>query len=156
MKRLRKCLEDPARKCVRMILLTSDAEKVILMLEKNFGGSEKFIEQLKIEARQQKVVKNSSDFLEFSNLVEKLAITVDNIGKRANFSSGTVIKELLKKLPEYLRLQWGQFLVQHNLDDADIYQFATWVRQQNESLKPILIGFRADPARHIPTVPMRQ
>jgi hypothetical protein len=28
---------DPVRRCVRMILLTNDAEKVISMLEKNYG-----------------------------------------------------------------------------------------------------------------------
>jgi Protein of unknown function (DUF1759) len=74
--RLRKCLVDPARRCVRMILLTSNAEKVISMLEKNFGGSDKIINQLKEEARLQKAVISSSDFQEFSNLVENLTVTV--------------------------------------------------------------------------------
>jgi hypothetical protein len=92
MERLRKCLENPARKCVRIFLLTSDAEKVISMLKKNFGGSEKIIEQLKIEARQQKVVKNSGDFLEFSNLIENLAITIDNIEDERIFPEALSLK----------------------------------------------------------------
>jgi hypothetical protein len=88
----------------------------------------------------QKAVKNSSDFQKFSNLVKNLAVTVANIGRSPNFASGIVIKELLKKLPEFLRLQWGQFLIQHNVDDADIFQFATWVRQQNEVTSKVEIG----------------
>jgi hypothetical protein len=70
MERLRKCLLDPARNCVRMILLTNNAEKTIAMLEKNYGGLEKIIEQLMEEVRLQKQVKDSSDFEEFANLEE--------------------------------------------------------------------------------------
>jgi tRNA uridine 5-carbamoylmethylation protein Kti12 len=79
MELLRKCLLDPARSCVRIVLLTNYAEKVISMLEKNYGGFDKIIEQLMEEVRLQKQVKNSSDFQEF--------------------------RELMKKLPEYLCLQ---------------------------------------------------
>jgi hypothetical protein len=43
---------------VRMVLLTNDAEKVISMLERNFGGSNRIIEQLLEEAKLQKSVKN--------------------------------------------------------------------------------------------------
>jgi predicted transcriptional regulator len=50
-------------------------------------------------------VEDSSDFQEFSNLVENLAVTVENVGKKLHFTSSIVIRELLKKLSEYLRLQ---------------------------------------------------
>jgi hypothetical protein len=40
-----------------MILLTSDAKKVISLLEKNFGGSHKIIDQLKEGARPQRQSK---------------------------------------------------------------------------------------------------
>jgi hypothetical protein len=66
MKCLRKCLLKPAKNCVRMILLANNAEKDIAMLEKNYGGFDKIIEQL---------------------------------------MSSIVIRELLKTLPEYLRLK---------------------------------------------------
>jgi hypothetical protein len=57
MERLRKCLL--ARNCVRMILLTNKAEKANAMLEKNYGGFDKIIEQL-----MEKQVKDSSNFQE--------------------------------------------------------------------------------------------
>jgi hypothetical protein len=37
----------------------------------------------------------------------------------------------LKKLPEYLRLQWGQYLLQVRTHDVNIQQFADWVITQN-------------------------
>jgi hypothetical protein len=48
------------------------------------------------------------------------------VKKKSYFTSRIVIRELLKKLPEYLRLQWGQYLVQIRSDDVDIdiQQFA--------------------------------
>jgi hypothetical protein len=64
-------------------------------------------------------VKDFSDFQEFSNLVENLAVTVENVGKTSRFTSSIVIRALLNKLPEYLRLQWGQ----------QIQQFAAWVNK---------------------------
>jgi hypothetical protein len=39
--RLQKCLQDPAKNCVRMILLTNNAQKAI---EKNYGGFDNIIE----------------------------------------------------------------------------------------------------------------
>jgi hypothetical protein len=94
------------------------------LLEKNYGGFDKIIEQLMEEVKLQKQVKNSSGFQEYSNLVESLAMTVENVGKKSRFTSSIVIRELLKKLPEYLCLQWGQHMVQIRSDDVDIQQFA--------------------------------
>jgi hypothetical protein len=68
---------------MRMVLLTNNAEKAIAMLEKNYGVFEKIIEQLMKEVRLQKQVKDSRDFQEFSNLVENLAMTVENVGKKS-------------------------------------------------------------------------
>jgi hypothetical protein len=72
---LRKCLLDLARNYVRMILLTNKAERAIAMLKNNHGGFDKIIEQL----------KDSSDFQEFSHLVENLVVTVENVGEEVAF-----------------------------------------------------------------------
>jgi hypothetical protein len=61
---------EPARNCVRIILLKNNAEIDIAMLEKNYGGFDKIIEQLIEEVRLQKQVKDSRDFQKISNLVE--------------------------------------------------------------------------------------
>jgi hypothetical protein len=71
-------------------------------VENNFGGSIKIIEQLKKDGGSPvaESSKNSSDFQDFYNLVENLAVTVVKIGRYATFASKMVIKELLKKLPD--------------------------------------------------------
>jgi hypothetical protein len=125
---------------VRIILLTNNAEKAIAMIEKNYDAFDKIIEQLMEEIRLLKQVKDSNDFQKCSNLVENLAVTVENVGKKSRFTSSIVIRDLLKKLPEYLRLQWGQYLVQIWSDDVDIKQFATWVLEQNDVISKVEIG----------------
>jgi hypothetical protein len=124
MERFRKCFVDPARNCVRMNLLKNNAEKAIAMLEKNYGEFDKILERLMEEVRLQIQVKDSSDFQEFYHLVENLAVTVENVGTKSHFTNSIVVRKLLKKLPEYLRLQWGQHMVQNRSDD------------ENNSLRP--------------------
>jgi hypothetical protein len=46
-----------------------------------------------------------------------------------------VIRELLKKLPEYLRLQWTH--------DMNIQQLADWVSTQNKIVSKVEIGNEA-------------
>jgi hypothetical protein len=75
-----------------MILPMNNAEKTIAMLEKNCGGFDKIIEQLMEEVKLQKQMKDSSGFQEYSNLVEDLAMTVENVGKKSRFTSSIVIR----------------------------------------------------------------
>jgi hypothetical protein len=51
-----------------------------------------------------------------------------------------MIKELLKKLPEYLRLQWVQFVIQKQLLSTNILQFSKWVSEQNEIVSKVGSG----------------
>jgi hypothetical protein len=46
MQRLRDCLVEPARKFVNMILLTDEAERVIIKLKQNGGNAEMILQQL--------------------------------------------------------------------------------------------------------------
>jgi hypothetical protein len=57
---------------------------------------------------------------------------VEGLGGMSHLTSNLIFKELVKKLPEYLRLQWGQFVVQKQLRSPNIHQFAKWVSEQNE------------------------
>jgi hypothetical protein len=94
----------------------------------------KIIEQLMEEVRLQKQVKDSSDFQEFSNLEENRWKRWEEVA----FTSSILIRELLKKLSEYLRLQWGQHMVQTQ-------QFATWVNEQNDVISKVEVGNEAWP-----------
>jgi hypothetical protein len=73
-------------------------------------------------------VKDSSDFQKLSNLVDNLAVTtVENVGKKSYFTSSIVIRELLKKPPQYLQ------------------QFAAWINEQNDVIFKVEIGNEARP-----------
>jgi hypothetical protein len=50
------------------------------MLDKNYGEVEKIIEQLMKEVKLQNQVKDSSDFQEFPNFVENLALSKKHCG----------------------------------------------------------------------------
>jgi hypothetical protein len=54
---------------------------------------------------------------------------------------------LLKKLPEYLRLQWGQHMVQIRSNDVDIQLFVAWVNKQNDVISKVEIGNEAWPTK---------
>jgi hypothetical protein len=51
-------------------------------------------------------VTNSSSFLEFPNLVENIAVTIKNFGDGAETLQKSNLKNLVNKLPDYLRIQW--------------------------------------------------
>jgi GMP synthase PP-ATPase subunit len=95
----------------KMILLTNDAVKTIGMLKRNYGRSEKIVEQLLKEAKAKKPVTYSNDFQEFSNLVENLSVTVEY---------------------QY------QYLIQVRTHDVNIQQFADWVSTQNEIVSKVV------------------
>jgi hypothetical protein len=65
---------------------------------------------------------------------------VESLDGMSHLITNLIIKELLKKLPEYLRLQWGQFLVQKQLRSPNIHQFAKWVSEQNKIVSEVEIG----------------
>jgi hypothetical protein len=74
--------------------------------------------------------------------MENLAVTVENVGKKSHFTSSIVIRVLLKK---YLRLQWGQHMVQTWSDDVNIQQLEAWVNEQNDVISKVEIGNEARP-----------
>jgi hypothetical protein len=126
-------LEGKARKCVKMVLLTKNTERVIEILRKNYGNPDVILNQLIEEVQQQCPVKESRHFQEFANAaVENLSVNVENFDGMSNLTSNLIIKEFLKKFPEYLRLQWKQFVVQKQLCSPNMHQFAKWVSEQNK------------------------
>jgi hypothetical protein len=76
-------------------------------------------------------------------LVENLSGRVENVGKMSQFTNKIVIREFLKKLPEYLRLQWGLVKIRAHDMNMNIQQFADWVSTQNKIVSKVEIGNEA-------------
>jgi hypothetical protein len=62
MERLRKSLEGKARQCVKIMLLTNNAGRVIEILRSNYGNSDVILNQLIEEVQQQCPVTKSRHF----------------------------------------------------------------------------------------------
>lgn len=129
MQRLRKCLEGPARNCVEMILLTNDAEKVIKILQKNYGNKQTITKQIIDKAKNISAVTNNKTFLQYSNEVENLTYTMKNI-----------IVELLSKLPEYMKFQWALFKRQKGFNKHNLQHYTQWVADQTDTILESEIG----------------
>jgi hypothetical protein len=85
----------PARNFVKMTLLTNDAEKKLWKIREDCGTA--------IGIGQS--TEMSDKFQEFFNLVYNMSLIVENVGEMSQFTNKIATRELLKKLPEYLRLQ---------------------------------------------------
>jgi hypothetical protein len=72
-KRWRECKESKARQCVKMVLLTNNAERVIEIRRRNYGNSDVILNQLIEEVKQQcPVTESIRHFQEFANADENL------------------------------------------------------------------------------------
>jgi hypothetical protein len=130
---LRKCLYGPARDCVKMILLTNDVERAVKILQRNYGNSEIIFEQLMNDVNWSKDVTNSKSFQGFSYMVENEVEISHTTGKE-------LVKLLLMKLPKYLRIQWGSYMLQHNVDRQNIDNFANWIASLDKIVSAVEIG----------------
>jgi uncharacterized protein YjgD (DUF1641 family) len=104
MQRLRDALEEPARSCVEMLLLTDDAERVMSKLKQNFGNKTAVMNQLQEDMHLFPDVHDSSQFLRLSNLVENIFATVSSFGDENEANHKQVLRKLMNKLPDYLKM----------------------------------------------------
>jgi hypothetical protein len=72
---------------------------------KFYEGTNRKCRYFESAVQQQCPVTESRHFPEFANAVENLTVTVENLDGMSHLTNNLIIEELLKKLPEYLRLQ---------------------------------------------------
>jgi CCR4-NOT transcriptional regulation complex NOT5 subunit len=87
-----------------MLLLTDDAERVMRKLKQNFGNTTSIMTQLEEDINQFLDVHDSSQFLRFSNLVENITATVSSLGDENEANHKQVLRKLMNKLPDYLKM----------------------------------------------------
>jgi hypothetical protein len=113
MQRLRDCL-GTARKCVNVIPLTHETERVIIKLNQNFGNAEMILQQLYSDI--------AALLLEFSNLV-----TIKSFGDGADTPQKSILKSLINKLSDYLRIQWAFFGNERDIQFPNLESFLGWI-----------------------------
>jgi hypothetical protein len=125
MERLRKSFGGKARQCVKMMILTNNAEQVIAILRKNYGNSDVILNELIEEKQQQCPVTESRHFQEFANAVENLECHIC----QAIWQLRSCWRSLSIDAPE------GQFVVQKQLRSPNIDQSPGWASKTKLFLK---------------------
>jgi hypothetical protein len=70
-------------------------------------------------------------------MVENLSATVENLSELSHFTGKQLVKELLMKLPKYMRLQWGSFLIQNDVNRQNINAFAECVHSMDKIVSAV-------------------
>jgi hypothetical protein len=77
--RLRKCLRGRAEEVSMLLLVADHDQKIIEILEQNFGKTDFIINDLMTEAKNYQAVKTWGKFLKFGKMVRNLTITLERL-----------------------------------------------------------------------------
>lgn len=123
-----------------MLLFTSNCDRIIQVLERNFGNPTK-VSSLHEHINKFPIVSSSKLFLEFSNLVENTAVTLENFGKSFGILEGrSLVKMFVSKLPDYLKMQWAIYMNENKLLSPNVSDLSDWVNIQNNVVSLVEIG----------------
>lgn len=115
MAKLQKCLKGDALECVRgMMLHPKNVELVIYTLEMRFGRPEYIIESLINKVEIFPTIKDN-DFetcIKFSCQVRNLESTLDQLDAKNYMENPFLLKKIVEKIPNNLKIQWGQVVLQ--------------------------------------------
>ncbi|XP_062542456.1 uncharacterized protein LOC134210423 [Armigeres subalbatus] len=154
MMRLRKCLDGPAKESVEMLLLTNDILRTLDVLKRNYGDSKVILRKVLDKVSNFKFVHDSRGFLEFSNLVENVAVIIGSFQAK-NHDVEAVLGKLLQKLRDYLRMQWGSFQQDYHAPVHNLDGFSAWVRRQVAVVENAHIGQQVSAQENIRPTPVQ-
>jgi hypothetical protein len=83
---------------------------------------------------------NSKSFQEFSNTVKNLSAIVENLGRNITHLWKQLVQILPIKMLELLRIQWGSYWIQHNVERQNIDFFAYWIASLDKNVGAAKIG----------------
>ncbi|KAG5894710.1 hypothetical protein JTB14_034758 [Gonioctena quinquepunctata] len=122
---LQKCLRRDKSAVAGMMICPSIIILAINTLEMRFGRPDQIIETLitLVRAIQPMRDQNLEKLIHFSNHVRNLVETIKSSGHLKN---PQFLKELLGKIPDMLKLQWGDIMYDCG-EEADLNIFSEWL-----------------------------
>ena len=129
------CLRGEAKETVSGMLLAGGKVDVIMnTLKMRFGRPEHIIESILSKIKYLPVIKDSNfdQIVKFSNQVTNLVSTMVTLDYTGHLTNPQLIKDLYCKLPEYLKLKWGEKVAQ-SFGKADLFTFAQFLEQTAEA-----------------------
>ncbi|XP_055604429.1 uncharacterized protein LOC129752685 [Uranotaenia lowii] len=126
--RLRNCLKGDALNAVRSFLIQpSTVPKAINALRLRFGQPQFVISALKEKIHSMPCLKVDymDKLIDFSLAVLNLSATIDACGKKKYSRDTSLLKDLVDKLPEELRMKWARH--QRSLKRVNLAKFSDWL-----------------------------
>ncbi|XP_055584824.1 uncharacterized protein LOC129737688 [Uranotaenia lowii] len=126
--RLRNCLKGDALNAVRSFLIhPSTVPKVLNALRLRFGQPQFVIGVLeeKIRAMPNLKVEYTDKLIDFSLAVQNLSATIDACGKKEYSRDTSLLKYLVGKLPEELKMKWARH--QRSRKKVNLAKFSDWL-----------------------------
>jgi hypothetical protein len=127
--KLQKCLRGEAKNAVVGMMMSPDnVDLVIKTLEMRFGRPDQIIATVlsKVQAITPVKENNLENVIQMSNAVRGLVATVKSLCCRGHLENPQLLKDLLMKLPDTLKLRWGEVVMKRK-GDVNLEDFSNWL-----------------------------
>jgi len=140
MGRLEKALKGEARRHVRALMIVPEnADAVMMRLEQRYGRPEFVVQALVEIARKTPTPRAGrlSTMVDFAGAVVNLVTTITTLEMPEYLHNLQLLQELVDKLPDSLKLQWGVSSVL--IGRCTLTEFAEWVDMVAEAASKVSI-----------------
>ncbi len=128
MARMEKALQGEARRHVRALMIVPEnAEAVMTRLEQRYGRPE-FVVQVLVEIARKTPTPSEgklSTIVDFAGAISNLVTTIETLRIPAYLNNPQLMQELVDKLPDGLKLQWGMKSLE--IESSTLTHFAEWI-----------------------------
>ncbi|XP_044753725.1 uncharacterized protein LOC123313086 [Coccinella septempunctata] len=129
--KLRNCLKGAAKHAVSGLMLTNDVEKIMHTLETRFGRPDRIIEMILNKIKTILPIKeiHLGKLINLSTEISNVVAIMKCLESTGHLKNPHLQRDLLEKIPDYLKLKWGEYLVEKRKDnyEVDLEDFSKWL-----------------------------
>lgn len=128
--KLQRCLKGDAKSTVSgMMLMADNVDLVMQTLETRFGRPEYIIDGMIHKIRGLPYLKDSNfeKLIKFSSEVNNMVSIMKTLKSSGHLKNPQLMRDLVYKLPDHLRLKWGDKIVSMNGLELDLEDFSKWL-----------------------------
>ncbi|XP_044760787.1 uncharacterized protein LOC123318236 [Coccinella septempunctata] len=129
--KLRNCLKGAAKHAVSGLMLTNDVEKIMHTLETRFGRPDQIIEMMLNKIKTILPIKeiHLGKLINLSTEISNVVAIMKCLKSTGHLKNPHLQRDLLEKIPDYLKLKWGEYLVEKRKEnyEVDLEDFSKWL-----------------------------
>ncbi|KAG5882965.1 hypothetical protein JTB14_019086 [Gonioctena quinquepunctata] len=129
--KLQKCLRGEAKQAVAgMMISPENIEQVIQTLEMRFGRPDQIIDTILNKLKTFYTIRENDmeNLIQFASHVNSLVSTIKFLCYDAHLQNPNVLRMMVQKLPDMLKLRWGEEVSGKN-GAVNIEDFSKWLMQ---------------------------